>query len=149
MMGSKRRRLNFSCFYRVIDANLNRSREGLKVCEDISRFILEDKRLTNELRNLRHGLTKIIESFGFSELLENRDIINDIGKALSIEKYKGNVQDVFLSNIQRSKESVRVLEELARIYDIAVSGKFRLIRFRIYNLEKLAYERIQVICHHR
>lgn len=148
-MGSKRRKLNFGCFYRAIDANLNRSREGLRVCEDISRFILEDKRLTGGLRSLRHGLTRIIESFGFSELLENRDIINDIGKALPIDKYRRNAQDIFLSNIQRSKESVRVLEELARIYDIAVSRKFRLIRFRIYNLEKLAYERIQAICHHR
>ena len=38
---------------RIIDANVNRAVEGLRILEEIARFILEDKETTNELKNLR------------------------------------------------------------------------------------------------
>ena len=45
---------------RIIDANLNRAREGLRVCEDISRFALGDKTATRALKSIRHGATDLI-----------------------------------------------------------------------------------------
>ncbi|MBM3252715.1 MAG: thiamine-phosphate pyrophosphorylase [Candidatus Omnitrophica bacterium] len=144
-----KRRLNSTWFFRITDANLNRSREGLRVCEDISRFILEDKYLSREFRTLRHRLTKITNLFGFPRLLKNRNVMNDIGRIFPLERYKRDLEDIFFANIQRIKESVRVLEELSRISDVSLSGKIRYIRFRVYYLERLAYERIQSVCHHR
>ena len=41
---------------RLVDANLNRASEGLRVVEDVSRFILDDNRLFLKLRDLRHSL---------------------------------------------------------------------------------------------
>ena len=38
---------------RLIDANLNRSREGIRVCEDIARFVLNDKRITRSFKSLK------------------------------------------------------------------------------------------------
>jgi len=43
---------------RMIDANLNRSSEGLRVLEDVARFLLNDAGLSQRLRTLRHDLAQ-------------------------------------------------------------------------------------------
>ncbi|MBC22660.1 MAG: thiamine phosphate synthase, partial [Phycisphaerae bacterium] len=43
---------------RVIDANANRAREGLRVLEDAARFCLEDVQLTTQAKTLRHRVTE-------------------------------------------------------------------------------------------
>ena len=48
--------------FRVVDANFNRSREGLRVCEDITRFIVASPALTKELKALRHGISDILNT---------------------------------------------------------------------------------------
>ena len=48
---------------RIVDANLNRSREGLRVCEEVVRFALEDARLTSEFKTLRHKISRSIKRF--------------------------------------------------------------------------------------
>lgn len=141
-MGLKRQRVNSDWFFRILDANLNRSREGLRVCEDLARFVLGNKHLTDEFRKLRHSLSGTVQLFGFSELLEARNSSVDIGRALPYERYKRGVRDIFFANIQRVKESLRVLEELSRLHNINLSKKIRSIRFKVYHLEKMAYERI-------
>jgi len=35
---------------RIIDANLNRVKEGLRVCEEITRFILDNHKFTLNLK---------------------------------------------------------------------------------------------------
>ena len=39
---------------RIIDANLNRMGEGLRVLEDAARFLLNNAVLSEELKTLRH-----------------------------------------------------------------------------------------------
>lgn len=141
-MGLRKQRVNAGWFFRILDANLNRSREGLRVCEDLARFVLKNKYLTGEFRRLRHRLSNTVKLFGFSELLEARNSTGDIGKILSYAKYKRDVRDIFFANIQRAKESVRVLEELSRVQNTNLSRRIRTIRFRLYHLEKMVYERI-------
>ena len=46
--------------YRVIDANINRAKEGLRVVEDICRFILDNEQLTDKIKHNRHILTQAI-----------------------------------------------------------------------------------------
>ncbi|MBM2832289.1 MAG: hypothetical protein HW414_1341, partial [Dehalococcoidia bacterium] len=41
---------------RIIDANLNRLAEGLRVLEDVARFVLNNEPLDQELMALRHQL---------------------------------------------------------------------------------------------
>ncbi len=41
---------------RLIDANLNRLKEGIRVIEDINRYIFDDASLTSTLKQLRHTL---------------------------------------------------------------------------------------------
>lgn len=39
---------------RLIDANLNRLREGIRVAEDIFRYIYNNKEISTKLKSLRH-----------------------------------------------------------------------------------------------
>ena len=47
---------------RMIDANLNRTREGLRVMEDCARFGIDDAKLSERLKIARHALRSAIEA---------------------------------------------------------------------------------------
>ena len=47
---------------RVIDANFNRCKEGLRVVEDIFRFCFEDDALRKKIRKIRHSFVGIAAS---------------------------------------------------------------------------------------
>ncbi|MCQ9206618.1 MAG: thiamine-phosphate pyrophosphorylase [Omnitrophica bacterium] len=124
---------------RLIDANLNRTREGLRVCEDIVRFILDDKKLSAYFKSLRHKITKIGRALYSKKaaLLKSRNVKKDVGKKTSArEVRRKNIADVFRANIERVKESLRVLEEMSKLLDKKTSQEFKKIRFRVYELEK-------------
>src|SRR3989338_6874265 len=93
---------------RVIDANLNRLKEGLRVCEDISRFVLDSVQTTAQFKQIRLRISGAIKLLGVgaSELLKSRNIQKDVGKKTAgAELLRRNFQDVFLANIQIVKES--------------------------------------------
>ena len=70
-------------FYRIIDANINRASEGIRVLEDLARFYLEDKDLSKRLKEIRHGIRK--EVMDFCHLLNARDSVEDVGASISKE----------------------------------------------------------------
>jgi len=139
-----------SKIYRLIDANLNRLKEGLRVVEDILRFIADDKKLTAQTKKIRHAITEYIKESGFSQrlsILKERQIIEDVGKkSTSTELKRKNIADIFLANAQRVKESVRVLEEFFKLFDRKISLNFKKLRYRIYHIEKEAIEKITRLC---
>jgi len=125
--------------YRVIDANLNRAREGLRVCEDVARFILQDEKAAALFKKTRQKIFLIIKKSNISyyELLAKRDSLQDVGKtSTKSEKKRQNWQSVFEANIERVKESLRVLEEMIKILDEQLPDKFKKIRFLVYEFEK-------------
>jgi thiamine-phosphate pyrophosphorylase len=118
---------------RLIDANLNRLREGIRVVEDIFRYIHNNKDISLQLKNLRH-LSRL-ESY--SELLENRDINNDVLKQSTLsEQSREDLNSILISNFKRAQESSRVLEEFAKLISTKDSEKFKHIRYTLYDLEK-------------
>ena len=129
---------------RIIDANLNRSREGLRVCEEVVRFILEDKKLTEELKRLRHKISRSVNKFPAipKGLLDSRQTITDVGRKISNRSGHKHYKDIFSANIQRVKESLRVLEEFAKIFNRALSNNFARLRFKAYELEKKIIARL-------
>ena len=129
---------NDKSIYRIIDANINRAREGLRVCEEIARFVLEDKTLTGKFKNLRHRVSKNINKLpGVSDaLLQCRESKKDIGQRIANRSKRQDYQDVFYANIQRAEESLRVLEEFSKIFNRPLSESFARFRFEAYNLEK-------------
>ncbi|MFH1772330.1 MAG: thiamine-phosphate pyrophosphorylase [Candidatus Omnitrophota bacterium] len=125
--------------FRVIDANFNRFKEGLRVTEDIIRFIFEDKKLFIRAKKLRHSLDFILKREIGSKSIRFRDSKKDLGqKADELEIKRNAVGDILIANIQRSKESIRVLEEFAKILDRNSVSKIKEIRYQIYSLEKEA-----------
>jgi len=121
-----------SNFLRIVDANLNRLKEGIRVVEDIFRYVYNDKEISTKLKNLRH-LAKIEKYF---EVLKTRDIKNDVLKdSIKSEQNRDNVKSILIANFKRAQESARVLEELTKLNSIKDSENFKYIRYELYNLE--------------
>ena len=133
----------------IIDANLNRTREGLRVCEDIVRFEICDKQLTESLKKIRHTATSLIinsDKVSLKKLLLNRNTESDKTKFLDFKtKPSIDISDVFMSNIERVKESLRVLEECFKIIDEKVSRGYRNLRFSAYDVEKRIVKKTRLI----
>jgi hypothetical protein len=49
--------------------------------------------------------------------------------------------DIYYANSQRVKESIRVLEEFAKLRNKQVAEKLKKLRYRVYALEKKIIER--------
>lgn len=132
--------------FRIIDANLNRSREGLRVCEEIARFALNSPGLTRELKAARHSVTGLAKPYlkRFECAVESRDSEGDVGRASrrKSEMRRTGTADIFSANIERAKESLRVLEEFFKLIDRKASSGFLRLRFRVYEIERKAIKQI-------
>lgn len=119
--------------FRVVDANLNRLREGIRVIEDIARYVRNDKELSTALKNLRHQCRiDPIES-----LLISRDSVHDVLRAtIPSEMERTDVRSLLIANYKRGQESARVLEEIGKLLHPQESERFKQIRYELYALEK-------------
>jgi len=131
--------------YRIIDANNNRSREALRVCEDIARFAINSRTLAGSIKSARHQIGAILRGLRLDkgELLSSRDASSDIGRNGEYDiSGKKDLTSIFAANIRRSEESLRVLEEFVSMLDRKASLKFKKIRFNLYDLEKAGLEKL-------
>ena len=135
--------------YRIIDANLNRSREGLRVCEEVVRFGLSSPALTKELKSVRHAVSAVARAYYKKEgaLSLSRDSEGDVGRVSGkpSEMRRSGLGDIFMANAQRVKESLRVLEELYKIEDKKISTRFSRLRFRVYEIERKASAKVEAV----
>jgi thiamine-phosphate pyrophosphorylase len=121
--------------YRLVDANLNRLKEGIRVVEDIYRYIYNDEDMSKALKLLRH--TYKLDNKQYKNHLINRDIINDpLTKSITDEQKRDNIISLIIANYKRAQESSRVLEEIFKLQDINKSEIFKNIRYKLYLLEK-------------
>lgn len=119
--------------YRVIDANLNRLKEGIRVIEDMARYADNNKDISSCLKTLRH-LAKIDD---IKPLLKSRDAQNDVLKETrASEMERSSVESIIIANYKRAQESSRVLEELYKVVEPELSERFKKIRYELYTLEK-------------
>ncbi len=118
---------------RVVDANLNRLKEGIRVIEDIARYVHNDKKLSTALKTLRHQCR--IEPL--ESLLSSRDSINDVLRpTMKSEMNRTDLRSIVIANYKRGQESSRVLEEVYKIIEPEMSEMFKQIRYELYTLEK-------------
>ena len=118
--------------YRVIDANLNRLKEGLRVVEDIKRFIFDDADFARAIKILRHKAK--IPAYAY---LKFRDAARDVLRpSAKPEQIRENLQDVITANFKRAQESARVLEECFKLLNLEYSELFKSVRYELYELEK-------------
>jgi len=122
----------------IIDANLDRAREGLRVLEDWARFALGRKDLVKTCKNFRQTLGK----YHLQVYKESRNFTNDKCAGLSHpEQFKrNNITSTISSNAARVQEALRVIEEFSRDHNKNLSKISSEIRYEIYNLEIVLLE---------
>ncbi|MBA7668507.1 Thiamine-phosphate synthase [subsurface metagenome] len=125
---------------RIIDANLNRIGEGLRLLEDLARLLLNDAGLTQQLKTMRHELVASDWSFQ-QQLLEARNSESDVGTNIKTpeQEKQRELPIMVVANARRVQESLRVMEELAKIQGVTPkldSEKFKQARFNLYTIEQ-------------
>ncbi|MDY6893602.1 MAG: thiamine phosphate synthase [Chloroflexota bacterium] len=125
---------------RILDANLNRIGEGLRLLEDISRFTLNDSELSKQLKSLRHALLPKDRSLQ-GKLLNARQAEQDVGAFLNEdgEAQRPDVASLVRANSLRIQQSLRVLEEITKVpgQDFGLEWEtLKHARFTLYELEK-------------
>lgn len=126
--------------YRVLDANLNRLREGIRVVEEYYRFVSSNDGLAKELKILRHMVRDIDDGICTRKLLNARDSESDpfsVG-LIAKEGQRGNMNELLSANLRRAQEAARVLEEYLKVIDGLSSLSYiaKKIRFALYTIEK-------------
>lgn len=119
---------------RLLDANLNRAREGIRVVEDAARFVFDDKPRYERLRALRHELHAITKG-SYKSLIASRESGADVGRKIS-EKKRASSESVLSANFRRAQEAVRVLEEYSKVFSPRAAGAFKQVRYQLYQEEK-------------
>lgn len=125
--------------YRILDANLNRLGEALRVLEEYYRFLEERAGVCAALKKLRHELVLMERHLGKKNLLEHRDTTSDcFSKANTPQELdRGGTMDLLTANFKRSQEATRVIEEYSKITGPReVPDVAKTIRFTLYKLEK-------------
>jgi len=123
---------------RIIDVNLNRLTEGLRVVEDVVRLGLEDRRLLAGIRKLRTQVGRDVRALR-RQVLASRKSETDLGRGDRFDRAKRkSLEDVLLANFKRAEESARVLEEVLRVTEPGLAAKLKAVRFRLYDLEREA-----------
>ncbi len=101
--------------------------------EDIARYSYNDKNLASTLKKLRHQ-SNIDDT---RTLLRSRDSNNDVLRpSTESEMGRTTLESIVIANYKRTQESSRVLEELYKLIDPALSERFKTIRYELYALEK-------------
>ncbi|MFM7867218.1 MAG: thiamine phosphate synthase, partial [Planctomycetaceae bacterium] len=128
---------------RVLDAGLNRAREGLRVLEDYGRFVCDDGAVATGLKQLRHELCEAEGRVaglrpGSAERLLSRDTAGDVGAGVTLasEQQRGDGGGLLVANLRRVQESLRSLEEFGKLLDSEFAGAMKRLRYRSYILEQ-------------
>ena len=121
---------------RILDANLNRAREALRVVEDYARFHLDNATLCGELKQLRHDLSAATSAWT-GEAILHRDTPGDVGTATktATENVREDLSAVVTAAGKRLGEALRTIEEYLKTQSPPDAAKVELIRYHFYDVE--------------
>tara|TARA_B100001059_G_scaffold235667_1_gene282170 strand:+ start:1230 stop:2270 length:1041 start_codon:yes stop_codon:yes gene_type:complete len=122
---------------RTIDASLNRLAEGLRVMEDIARYVLDDETLSRSFKQMRHETRRLPERWPSGWLDAGRDVVGDVGTRIDVadEGTRAGLWDVAVAAGHRSTEAMRSVEELSKTFDSDAAKIVESLRYRLYDLE--------------
>jgi thiamine-phosphate pyrophosphorylase len=123
---------------RVMDAAANRCREGLRVIEDCARFTLDDARLSETLKGIRHELASLLALLGADDWIRFRNTVGDVGTSISTpsESVRPSLEHVLAANCKRVEETLRTLEEFAKLHGGGTARRIESLRYRFYSVEQ-------------
>ncbi len=110
----------------MLDANVNRAAEALRVLEDLARFVSGDGLLAAEAKRLRHGVRAAVAAASIDavRMMACRDTPSDAGTANKAEDEgrRSGLGAVAIAAGNRAAEALRVVEELLKLPDLAQRG---------------------------
>jgi len=118
---------------RLLDANLDRAREGLRVLEDWARFGLDRADLVARTKDMRQRLGRRHHI----RYKQARHAASDpaTGMAHPAQAERQRPVAVVAANAARVQEALRVLEEFGRPGDPGLAAEAATIRYALYDLE--------------
>lgn len=122
---------------RIIDANINRCAEGIRVIEEIARFAIGDERLTRAVKDMRHEIRALAGLFP-ADVTDFRDSAGDVGSRFSTpsEEKRESLDATARANFFRVEEGLRVIEEFGKLAGSDGGRRAKGLRFRVYELER-------------
>jgi thiamine-phosphate pyrophosphorylase len=136
---------NQPAVWRILDANFDRAREGLRIIEEWCRFALNDAQMANECKQMRQDLGL----WHTPQIRSARNTVADVGTELSHprEEQRTGIEQLLQANLCRIQEALRVLEEYGKLHSTTLSSGCKQMRYRVYTLESnlLAYRRRQML----
>ncbi len=118
---------------RLLDANLDRAREGLRVLEDWARFALDRPDLVARCKDCRQRLGRRHQPR--YKLARNTAGDRAAGMAHPAQAERHAPEQVLAANAARVQEALRVLEEFGRGPDPELAAEAGAIRYALYDLE--------------
>jgi thiamine-phosphate pyrophosphorylase len=130
---------------RILDANLDRAREGIRTIEDWCRFGLNQSALTEQCKSFRQELAH----WHSPDIRSARDTPGDLGTELTHpqEETRTSLNHVLQANFGRVEEALRVLEEYGKLYKPEMGAAFKHMRYQVYAMESsvMGYQRLQLL----
>ena len=123
---------------RLLDANLNRAREGLRVLEDYARFVRDDFALSERLKTVRHRLAAATRAID-AQAIAHRDTPGDVGTGYAINASlpRAELVDIVTAAGKRVGEALRSVEEYLKTIDPVAAREVEQIRYLHYDNEQL------------
>ncbi len=124
---------------RILDANLDRAREGLRVLEDWFRFGFESATWATTCKEMRQSLVQ----WHSDTLRLARDTSSDLGADTTYPDvmHRSSHQQLLKANCSRVQEALRVLEEYAKLAEVdqlvppGMAPGCKQLRYQMYELE--------------
>lgn len=122
---------------RMLDANLNRCREALRLVEDYARFALDDATLQGDLKAIRHDLASATTDHA-AAATPWRDTPGDVGTKThnAGERKRADLAHAVIAAGKRFGESARLIEEVLKIDAPDSAAIIEGCRYRFYEAER-------------
>lgn len=119
--------------YRILDANLDRAREGIRIIEEWCRFALNHHEMMGQCKAMRQELARWHQE----EFRQARDTNQDTGTTLTHprEEKRENITHLLQANLCRIQEALRVLEEYGKLINSEFAQSMKQMRYQVYILE--------------
>ena len=117
----------------LIDANLDRAREGLRVMEDWCRFGLKRNDFSIQIKDWRQQLGAHHHNIYRRARLTSNDPA--MGISHQLQKVRSTPEAIFIANSSRVQEALRVIEEFTRLTDPNLCRIATKIRYETYEIE--------------
>lgn len=135
--GSSRTNATDARISRILDANLNRAREGIRVAEEVARFYVADGAIAARLKSLRETIGGWERALGLGAQVGGRDSEEDPGRRVTgtQEAVRDDVAALVRANMKRAQEAVRVLEEFGKLERSPRVSEYKEMRYTLYSAE--------------